>query len=66
MMSVMMIVTVLQGMVNVEEEISKLEKKKEKTEGDRAKLLKTTQAAAYSKVPEAKKAENTAKVREVV
>ncbi|PRP77992.1 hypothetical protein PROFUN_14080 [Planoprotostelium fungivorum] len=52
----------VKGMVNVEEEISKLEKKKEKTEGDRAKLLKTTQAAAYSKVPEAKKAENTAKL----
>jgi len=52
----------VKGLVNVEEEIAKLVKKKEKAEGDHAKLLKTTQAATYAKVPEAKQKENAAKL----
>jgi len=52
----------VKGLVNIEEEIAKLTKKKEKTETDHAKLLKTTQAATYAKVPEAKQKENSAKL----
>lgn len=52
----------VKGLVNIEEEITKLTKKKEKSEADHAKLLKTTQAATYAKVPEAKQKENSAKL----
>eukprot|EP01117_Protostelium_nocturnum_P006820 TRINITY_DN2451_c0_g1_i2.p1 TRINITY_DN2451_c0_g1~~TRINITY_DN2451_c0_g1_i2.p1 ORF type:complete len:1087 (+),score=407.29 TRINITY_DN2451_c0_g1_i2:115-3261(+) len=52
----------VKGLVNIEDEISKLTKKKEKTQGDYDKLVKTTQTPSYSKVPETKKKENQSKL----
>ncbi len=53
----------IKGLINIEDEVKKLEQKREKTNGDVEKLIKQTQNPNYHKVPEKTKTENETKLQ---